>query len=70
MRTAYAEPNEDMPEEEGSPDAWFSGYLEGRDEAWTAVSMALGKYAPRHSSGDPRIDEASIVAAIITLVAR
>lgn len=68
MRTTYAE-DDDMPEEEGSPDAWFSGYLEGREEVLMSLWQALGRHAPKYPNGDPLILDSAIVEAVVKLAA-
>ena len=66
MHTAFVD---EFPEE-GEPDAWFSGYVLGRDEAWMNVHQHLGPVAPHDSNGDPIVDELSLTEALQSLVMR
>ena len=56
--------DDDAPEEEGSPDAWFQGYTLGKEELILATKMALGSFAPAHDS------EEAVLEAVADLAGR
>ena len=69
MSTAFMDDDE-SPEEDGSPDVWFTGYLVGREEILGQISMALGPYVTRDPHGDPVETEEAVVEAVQELAHR
>lgn len=69
MSVAFVD-DDDVPQEEGDPDVWFTGYLTGLEEILSLISQALGPYVTLDSHGDPVETESAIVEAVQELAHR